>query len=215
MLSQLGDDAKLLAGGQSLIPLMKLRFANPSHLVDLGVQPLDDRRPRHEERGLLLDHHRVVRGGQVRGSRVAHDDRRRPEQAQLAVSPTGRAAHVYLLPANGEGRRLLDEIERGATVIELPGLSLRPAWLPPGLAEQAEMPNTLYDLFQKAYGVLVTRVGLPSLAVTIGTLTLFAFSSDNWRRPDAEHPSRPTEQGPAVGDLLEDTVRDRECRMGR
>ena len=29
MLSQLGDDAKFLAGGQSLIPLMKLRFANP------------------------------------------------------------------------------------------------------------------------------------------------------------------------------------------
>ena len=36
MLSQLGDGAKVLAGGQSLIPLMKLRFANPSHLVDLN-----------------------------------------------------------------------------------------------------------------------------------------------------------------------------------
>ena len=36
MLAQLGDDAKLLAGGQSLIPLMKLRFANPQHLVDLN-----------------------------------------------------------------------------------------------------------------------------------------------------------------------------------
>lgn len=36
MLAQLGDDAKLLAGGQSLIPLMKLRFANPAHLVDLN-----------------------------------------------------------------------------------------------------------------------------------------------------------------------------------
>lgn len=36
MISQLGDDAKLLAGGQSLIPLMKLRFANPAHLVDLN-----------------------------------------------------------------------------------------------------------------------------------------------------------------------------------
>jgi carbon-monoxide dehydrogenase medium subunit len=39
MLAELGDDAKLLAGGQSLIPLMKLRFANPSHLVDLNFVP--------------------------------------------------------------------------------------------------------------------------------------------------------------------------------
>ena len=39
MLSQLGEDAKLLAGGQSLIPLMKLRFANPAHLVDLNFIP--------------------------------------------------------------------------------------------------------------------------------------------------------------------------------
>ena len=29
----------------------------------------------------------------------------RPEQAQLAVSPTGRAAHVYLLPGEGDARR--------------------------------------------------------------------------------------------------------------
>jgi carbon-monoxide dehydrogenase medium subunit len=36
MLSQLGSEAKLLAGGQSLIPLMKLRFANPQHLIDLN-----------------------------------------------------------------------------------------------------------------------------------------------------------------------------------
>jgi aerobic carbon-monoxide dehydrogenase medium subunit len=36
MLAQLGEGAKLLAGGQSLIPLMKLRFANPAHLVDLN-----------------------------------------------------------------------------------------------------------------------------------------------------------------------------------
>src|ERR1700675_3927675 len=42
------DDAKVLAGGQSLIPLMKLRFASPGHLVDInhvaaldGIQELD------------------------------------------------------------------------------------------------------------------------------------------------------------------------------
>jgi aerobic carbon-monoxide dehydrogenase medium subunit len=39
MLSQLGDDARPLAGGQSLIPLMKLRLANPTHLVDLNFIP--------------------------------------------------------------------------------------------------------------------------------------------------------------------------------
>lgn len=36
LLSSLGDDAKLLAGGHSLLPMMKLRFAQPSHLIDLG-----------------------------------------------------------------------------------------------------------------------------------------------------------------------------------
>ena len=29
MLTELGEDAKLLAGGQSLIPLMKLRLSSP------------------------------------------------------------------------------------------------------------------------------------------------------------------------------------------
>jgi len=36
MLSSLGDDARAIAGGHSLIPMMKLRLASPSHLVDLG-----------------------------------------------------------------------------------------------------------------------------------------------------------------------------------
>jgi aerobic carbon-monoxide dehydrogenase medium subunit len=39
MLGQLGEGAKFLAGGQSLIPLLKLRFANPGHLVDLNFIP--------------------------------------------------------------------------------------------------------------------------------------------------------------------------------
>ena len=36
LLGQYGDDAKLLAGGYSLLPLMKLRLASPSVLVDIG-----------------------------------------------------------------------------------------------------------------------------------------------------------------------------------
>ena len=35
LLSDLGDDARPLAGGHSLVPMMKLRLATPEHLVDL------------------------------------------------------------------------------------------------------------------------------------------------------------------------------------
>ncbi|HQU03713.1 MAG TPA: xanthine dehydrogenase family protein subunit M [Acidocella sp.] len=35
LLGQYGDEAKLLAGGHSLLPMMKLRFAGPGHLIDL------------------------------------------------------------------------------------------------------------------------------------------------------------------------------------
>ena len=36
LLSQFGGDGKLLAGGHSLLPMMKLRLATPTHLVDIG-----------------------------------------------------------------------------------------------------------------------------------------------------------------------------------
>ncbi|MER2092830.1 MAG: FAD binding domain-containing protein, partial [Saccharopolyspora rectivirgula] len=35
LLSEHGDDAKLLAGGHSLLPLMKLRLAAPEVLIDI------------------------------------------------------------------------------------------------------------------------------------------------------------------------------------
>jgi aerobic carbon-monoxide dehydrogenase medium subunit len=38
-LDRYGDEAKVLAGGQSLIPLMKLRFASPRALVDINRVP--------------------------------------------------------------------------------------------------------------------------------------------------------------------------------
>jgi carbon-monoxide dehydrogenase medium subunit len=39
LLATHGDDAKVLAGGQSLIPMMKLRFAYPGHLIDINRMP--------------------------------------------------------------------------------------------------------------------------------------------------------------------------------
>ena len=39
LLSRYGDDAKLLAGGQSLVPLMRLRLAQPTALIDITRVP--------------------------------------------------------------------------------------------------------------------------------------------------------------------------------
>jgi aerobic carbon-monoxide dehydrogenase medium subunit len=39
VLAEKGDEAKVMAGGQSLIPLLKLRFASPALVVDIGRLP--------------------------------------------------------------------------------------------------------------------------------------------------------------------------------
>ena len=54
LLSTLGDEARPLAGGHSLVPMMKLRLATPAHLVDLhGIDDL---------RGVRRDGNRIVIG---------------------------------------------------------------------------------------------------------------------------------------------------------
>lgn len=58
-LSALGDDAKVLAGGMSLIPLMKMRLFSPALVVDIGRIPgLDgvEDKGDHIEIGALVRH---------------------------------------------------------------------------------------------------------------------------------------------------------------
>lgn len=61
LLAELGDDAKVLAGGQSLVPMMNLRLARPAALVDIGAVP-------------GLDNVTVVEHTVEVGSRVRHVD---------------------------------------------------------------------------------------------------------------------------------------------
>ncbi len=42
LLSELGDEAKVMSGGHSLLPMMKLRLAQPGHIVDIGRIPALD-----------------------------------------------------------------------------------------------------------------------------------------------------------------------------
>lgn len=64
-LTQHGDEAKVLAGGHSLLPLMKLRLAFPTVLVDVGrVQQL---------RGIREDDSDLVIGAATTHDQVLHD----------------------------------------------------------------------------------------------------------------------------------------------
>jgi carbon-monoxide dehydrogenase medium subunit len=64
VLAQVGHDGKVLAGGQSLIPVLNMRLASPGHLVDVnGVAGLDgiDVTPGHVRVGALVRHRALER----------------------------------------------------------------------------------------------------------------------------------------------------------
>ncbi|GAA3444140.1 FAD binding domain-containing protein [Planomonospora venezuelensis] len=69
VLGDAGDEAKILAGGQSLLPLLRLRLAYPAALVDLGRVPglrgVEDRGD-HVFIGALTTHDEVLRSAVVR-----------------------------------------------------------------------------------------------------------------------------------------------------
>jgi len=68
LLDQFGDGAKLIAGGQSLGPMLNMRLARPDHLIDLNdLLELDFVRalPGAIEIGSLTRHHRVATDKQV------------------------------------------------------------------------------------------------------------------------------------------------------
>ncbi|MGW0212125.1 FAD binding domain-containing protein [Streptomyces sp. NPDC003233] len=64
-LADAGDEAKVLAGGQSLVPLLRLRLAFPELLVDVGRIP--------ELRGVREDGDSLVIGAMTTHHEVVHD----------------------------------------------------------------------------------------------------------------------------------------------
>jgi carbon-monoxide dehydrogenase medium subunit len=64
-LAEAGEDGKVLAGGQSLIPILRLRLAYPSTVVDLGRVP--------ELRGVREDGDAVVIGAMTTHHEVLND----------------------------------------------------------------------------------------------------------------------------------------------
>jgi carbon-monoxide dehydrogenase medium subunit len=86
MLAELGDGAKVLAGGQSLVPLMNFRLAAPDHLVDVNHLGLDT---------ITMDDGEMVVGATVRHARLLAD----PDVAAvhpLVAEAAGWIAHTVI-----------------------------------------------------------------------------------------------------------------------
>jgi carbon-monoxide dehydrogenase medium subunit len=80
LLAELGDSAKVIAGGQSLVPLLNFRLASPEHLLDINAIPGLD--------GVRVDDGAVEVGATVRHARLLRD-------------PAVTAAHPLLVEAAG------------------------------------------------------------------------------------------------------------------
>lgn len=142
LLSTLGEDAKLLAGGYSLLPMMKLRFAQPGTLIDINRIPelrgireeggmihigamtseneliasklLQDRLPLLPEAALLIADPQVRNRGTIGGD-IAHGD---PGNDHPAIAMALDAIFVLQGP-NGERRVLAVDFFHGTYMTEL------------------------------------------------------------------------------------------------
>lgn len=136
ILSEFGDEAKVLAGGQSLVPMMNFRLARPSVLVDLqdvdelvGITAQADRlrvgamtRQREVERSPMVAHscgllpqalhwvgHLQIRNRGTIGGSIAHAD----PAAELPAAALALDAELEVKGPRGERRISASEFFHG------------------------------------------------------------------------------------------------------
>jgi aerobic carbon-monoxide dehydrogenase medium subunit len=110
LLAELGPDAKLLAGGQSLIPILNMRLAAPAHLIDLNFL-------RDEPAEPVLDDGALVFGPLVRQA-AAERSPLVAEQLPLMTEVLQHVAH----PAIRSRGTVVGSIAHADPAAELPAL---------------------------------------------------------------------------------------------
>ena len=110
LLAELGPEAKLLAGGQSLIPILNMRLAAPEHLIDLNFL-------RDEAAEPVLDEGTLVFGPLVRQA-AAERSALVAERLPLMVEVLAHVAH----PAIRSRGTVVGSIAHADPAAELPAL---------------------------------------------------------------------------------------------
>jgi len=200
MLADLGEDARVLAGGHSLIPMMKLRLAQPTALVDVARLPelkgmrveggelvigatttqqelaaseeLAARCPILREAALLIADPQVRSCGTV-GGNVANGD---PGNDLPALMQCLDAIYVALGPG-GERRLKARDFYRGAYVTALePGEILTQIRIPEPPAGHGwayeKLKRKVGDYATAAAAVVLTRDGATITAAAVALTNL-------------------------------------------
>lgn len=154
LLSQAGDDAKVLAGGHSLIPVLKLRLAGPELIVDLGR--IDSLRGVSDEGdvlviGAMTPHHQIASDPLV------------AEHAALVSKATATVADPQVRHRGTFGGSLVHADPAGD--MAAPALALGAEFVIAGPGGTRTVPASEYfvDLFTTAVGEdeILTHVRVP------------------------------------------------------
>src|SRR5919108_142370 len=161
MLDQAGEDTHVLAGGQSLIPMMNFRVAQPAHLVDINF--IDE-----------LDYIRADDGWLAVGARVRQAAVERSEPAAGAVPLVTEALSYVAHPPVRHRATVAGSIAHADPAAELPAVLLALDGEVVVRSREGERRIRADDLYQGplvtaiAPGELLTEVRFPSVPAGSG-----------------------------------------------
>lgn len=168
VLAEVGHDGKILAGGQSLIPILNMRLASPAHIIDINrVTGLDgvDVGPDHVRVGALVRHAQLER----------HED-------AYAALPLLRQALVNVAhPAIRNRGTTVGSIAHADAAGEMPAILVLTDGVVEAAGPRGSREITARDFFE---GPLETSLAEDEMAVAVrfrrfapGTATAFAESA--------------------------------------
>ncbi|WP_370617932.1 FAD binding domain-containing protein [Mumia sp. Pv 4-285] len=173
LLAEGGDDVKVLAGGQSLIPVLKLRLAGPELIVDLGrIDGLRGIREEGDELviGSMTPHHDVATSGLVR------------DHAALLAEAAGTVADPQVRHRGTFGGALVHADPAGD--LPAPALALGASFeiTGPSGARTVAADDFFVDLFTTAVGEdeILTAVRIPKRTGWGAAYEKFVRVSQQW-----------------------------------
>jgi aerobic carbon-monoxide dehydrogenase medium subunit len=153
-LAEAGEDAKVLAGGQSLLPVLRMRLAAPTKLIDLGRIP--------EMRGIREDGDSLVIGAMTTHYEVQRDPMVR-EHALLLAMATDKVADPQVRHRGTFGGSLAHADP--ASDLPAPALALDAVFVVSGMDGRRSIPAAEFfvDYFTTALrpGEILVEVRVP------------------------------------------------------